>query len=149
MTGLALVLTILFGLLKILISCLPSDAVKWLTGKFEIHSKLNDANTVVTFDGQRLKDEDTAQVIDFFNKGTFLEKYYIFPGNEQMFLHPENGGTPIIIDTKKGKKNVRLFLYSNSNHVDVVKQYKKKVVAYSLRSDSLQIRSMTLTADLV
>ncbi|OIK05663.1 YfmQ family protein [Bacillus sp. MUM 13] len=149
MTGLALVLTILFGLLKILISCLPSDAVKWITGKFEMHSKLNDANTVVTFEGKHLESEDAAQVIDFFNKGTFLEQYYIFPGNEQMFLHPENGGTPLVIDTKKGKKDVRLFLYSNSDHVDVVKQYKKKVVAYSLRSDSLQNRSMTLTEDLV
>ncbi|WP_419881619.1 YfmQ family protein [Peribacillus sp. B-H-3] len=149
MTGLALVLTILFGLLKILISCLPSDSVKWIIGKYEMHAKLNAENTVVTYEGKRIEDEEANQIIDTFNKGIFLEQYYIFPGNEQMFLHPENGGTPLVIDTKQGKKDVKLFLYSYSDHVDVVKQYKKKVMSYSLRSAQLQDRSIALAAEIL
>ncbi|MFD0048063.1 YfmQ family protein [Actinomycetes bacterium NPDC127524] len=149
MTGLALVLTILFGLFKILISCLPSDTVKWILGKYEMHAKLNAEDTVVTYEGKRLEGEEANQVIDTFNKGIFLEQYYIFPGNEQMFLHPENGVTPLVIDTKKGKKDVKLFLFSYSDHVDVVKQYKKKTISYSLRSARLQERSMPLTAEIV
>lgn len=35
-----------------------------------------------------------------------------------------------------------VFVYSYEDHVDVVKQQKKKVVAYSVLSDSLQKHSM-------
>ncbi|MBT2671495.1 hypothetical protein J7E95_11770 [Streptomyces sp. ISL-14] len=79
----------------------------------------------------------------------FLKKNHIFPGNEQLFLHPEHSGTPLVIDTKRSKKDVRLFVYIYNDHVDVVKQYKKKVISYSLLSDSLQERSVPLIRNLV
>jgi len=125
-------------------TCLPTGAVEWLISKFEIHSKLSDANVSLTFDGKRLEGEDRIQFINYFNEATFLKQQYIFPGNEELYLHPENSQTPLVIDTKRGKKDVRLFVYSYNDHVDVVKQYKKKVVAYSLLSDSLQKRSMSV-----
>jgi hypothetical protein len=135
---------ILICIVKILMTCLPTGAVEWLISKFEIHSKLSDANVSLTFDGKRLEGEDRIQFINYFNEATFLKQQYIFPGNEELYLHPENSETPLVIDTKRGKKDVRLFVYSYNDHVDVVKQYKKKVVAYSLLSDSLQKRSMSL-----
>lgn len=68
------------------------------------------------------------QVIHEFNEALFLDKHY--------FRRTE--GTPIVIDTKKGSKEIKFSLYSYEEHVDVIKQYKKKVVAYRLRSKSLQ-----------
>ncbi|KRF67678.1 hypothetical protein ASG99_14195 [Bacillus sp. Soil768D1] len=144
-----LILTILLALLKILVTCLPTDAVNWIISKFKLHSELSDANAIVTIDGKRLEGEDKIQVINYFNKAIFLKKNHIFPGNEQLFLHPENGGTPLVIDTKRGKMDVRLFVYIYNDHVDVVKQYKKKLIAYSLLSDSLQERSMPVIRDIV
>ncbi|KON70812.1 hypothetical protein AKG34_19890 [Peribacillus butanolivorans] len=144
-----LILTILLALLKILVTCLPTDAVNWIISKFKLHSELSDANAIVTIDGKRLEGEDKIQVINYFNKAKFLKKNHIFPGNEQLFLHPENGGTPLVIDTKRGKMDVRLFVYIYNDHVDVVKQYKKKLIAYSLLSDSLQERSMPVIRDIV
>ncbi|MDF9763612.1 hypothetical protein OKW24_005385 [Peribacillus simplex] len=149
MTLPVLILTILISLIKLLVTCLPTDAVNWILSKFEMHSELSDVNAIVTFDGKRLEGEEKIQVINYFNKAKFLKKNHIFPGNEQLFLHPENSGAPLVIDTKKGKKDVRLFLYIYNDHVDVVKQYKKKVVAYSLLSNSLQERSMPLIRDVV
>lgn len=49
---------------------------------------------------------------------------------------------PLVIDTKNGKKDIRLLVFLYGDHVDVVKQDKKKLVAYSMRSESLQDRSM-------
>lgn len=140
---------ILISMVKILMTCLPTGAAEWLISKFEIHSKLSDANVTVTIDGKRLESEDRIQVINYFNEATFLKQQYIFPGTEELYLHPENGKTPLVIDTKRGKNEVRLFVFSYNDHVDVVKQYKKKVVAYSLLSDSLQKRSLSVTRDLV
>ncbi|MED3908512.1 YfmQ family protein [Peribacillus simplex] len=144
MTLPVLILTIILSLLKILVSCLPTDAVNWIISKFKIHSEISDENAIVTFEGKRLVGEEKIQVINYFNNARFLEKNHIFSGNEQLFLHPENSGSPLVIDTKRGKKDVRLFVYIYNDHVDVVKQYKKKVISYSLFSDSLQERSVPL-----
>ncbi|MEF2097420.1 YfmQ family protein [Bacillus sp. CFBP9009] len=148
MTLPVLILTIILSLLKLLVTCLPTDAVNWILSKFKIHSEISDSNAIVTFDGKRLEGENKIQVINYFNEAKFLKKNHIFPGNEQLFLHPENSGTPIIIDVKRGKNDVRLFVYIYNDHVDVVKQYKKKVVAYSLLSESLQERSMPVIRNL-
>ena len=45
-------------------------------------------------------------------------------------------------------KDFTFYIYSHEEHVDVVKQYKKKVVAYSLRSKNLQNSDMFVSADL-
>ncbi|MFE4812021.1 YfmQ family protein [Peribacillus simplex] len=149
MTLPVLILTIILSLLKILVSCLPTDAVNWIISKFKIHSEISDENAIVTLDGKRLEGEEKIQVINHFNNAGFLKKNHIFPGNERLFLHPENSVTPLVIDTKRSKKDVRLFVYIYNDHVDVVKLYKKKVISYSLLSDSLQERSVPLIRNLV
>ena len=149
MTWPVLILTIILSLLKLLVTCLPTDAVNWIMSKFKIHSEISDADAIVTFDGKRLEGEDKIQVLNYFNEAKFLKKNHIFPGNEKLFLHPENSGTPIIIDVNRGKNDVRLYVYIYNDHVDVVKQYKNKVVSYSLLSESLQERSMPVIRNLV
>ncbi|MGG3477969.1 YfmQ family protein [Peribacillus frigoritolerans] len=149
MTWPVLILTIILSLLKLLVTCLPTDAVNWIMSKFKIHSEISDADAIVTFDGKRLEDKDKIQVLNYYNEAKFLKKNHIFPGNEKLFLHPENSGTPIIMDVKRGKNDVRLYVYIYNDHVDVVKQYKNKVVAYSLLSESLQERSMPVIRNLV
>jgi hypothetical protein len=149
MTWPVLILTIILSLLKLLVTCLPTDAVNWIMSKFKIHSEISDADAIVTFDGKRLEGEDKVQVLNYFNEAKFLKKNHIFPGNEKLFLHPENSGTPIIMDVKRGKNDVRLYVYMYNDHVGVVKQYKNKVVAYSLLSESLQERSMPVIRNLV
>lgn len=138
MTWAVLLPMILLGVFKIVVSSLPNSTVGWFIGWFEIHSKLSDANASVTIDGKRLESEDKTQVIHYFNEATFVERYPVFPGYEQSYLHPENKGISVIIDTKKGKKDVRLFGYIYNDRVNVVKQHKKKIVAYRLLSESLQ-----------
>ena len=133
-----ILLSIVISIVFIVMTSIPTGAVEWLSSKFEIHSKLSDTNTTVTIDGKRLEGEDKIQVIHDFNEAVFLKRHNIYQGTEELFLHPKNGGIPLVIDTKKGKKEVRLFVYRYNDRVDVVKQYKKKLVAYSLRSDSLQ-----------
>lgn len=149
MTLPVLIVTSILSLLKILVSCLPTDAVNWIISKFKIHSEISGGNAIVTFDGKRLKGEEKIQVINYFNSARFLKKNHIFPVNEELFLHPENSETPLVIDTKRGKKDVRLFVYIYSDRVDVVKRYKKKLISYSLFSDSLQECSMPLIRNLV
>ncbi|MDO7487467.1 YfmQ family protein [Peribacillus frigoritolerans] len=149
MTWPVLILTIILSLLKLLVTCLPTDAVNWIMSKFKMHSEISDADAIVTFDGKRLEGEDEIEVLNYFNEAKFLKKNHIFPGNEKLFLHPENSGTPIIIDVKRGKNDVRLYVYIYNDHVDVVKQYKNKVVAYSLLSESLQERYMPVIRNLV
>lgn len=138
MTWGVLLSMILLGVVKIVVISLPSGAVEWIHRKFEIHSKLSGENAIITIDGKYLEGEEKAQVIHSFNEATFLERYMVFPGYEQLYLHPENSGTPLVIDTKREKQDVRLLLYVYNDHVDVVKPHKKKVIAYKLLSDSLQ-----------
>ncbi|KWW17612.1 hypothetical protein AS888_21575 [Peribacillus simplex] len=148
MTTTALILTIFFSIIKLLVSCLPTSTVNWILKKFELHFELNQAHTSLTIQGKRLEGEDKLHVINHYNEAKFLKKKHIFPGNERLFLHPENGGTPLIFDTKQGKKDIKLHVFIYPDHIDVVKQYKKKLAAYTLSCDSLQERSMRLSSDL-
>ncbi|WP_223592321.1 YfmQ family protein [Neobacillus bataviensis] len=134
---------ILISLVKILMTCLPTGPVNWLMSKFQVHSKLSAEDVTITYDGYNLEDEDKTQIIHSFNEAIFMKQQYIYPGTEDFYLHPENGDTPLVIDTKSG----RLFVYTHEDHVDVVKQSKKKVIAYSLFSDYLQKRSLSVTGD--
>jgi Uncharacterised protein from bacillus cereus group len=129
---------ILLSLAKILITCLPTGPVNWLIRKFETHSKLSEENVTLTIDGKPLEGENKTKVINDFNEAIFLKKHYIFPGTEELFLNPDNSEPPLVIDTKRGKKEVKLFLYRYNDRIDVVKQEKKKIIAYSLLSDNLQ-----------
>ncbi|WP_039076173.1 YfmQ family protein [Bacillus sp. MSP13] len=143
-----IVMLILMSLVKIVLTCLPTGVMEWLLSKFAVHAKLSGENAVLSLDGKRLEGEEKQKVIAHFNEAVFLEKYYIYPGDEERYLHPENGGTPLVIDMKKGKKDVKLFVYSYDDRIDVVKQYKKKVIAYQLLSESLQKGSLSVTGSI-
>lgn len=138
MTWAVLIPIILVSLLKIVITCLPTGTVNWLLSKFETHSKLKEEDVTVTFRDKILEGEEKIKFINQFNEGIFIKKHYIHPGNEQNFLSPSKAGTPVIMDVKRGETNVRIIVYSYSDRIDVVKQYRKKVVAYSLISEELQ-----------
>lgn len=144
----AIFFIILTSLVKIVLTCLPSGVVGWLLGKFEVHAKLNAENAVISLDGKRLEEKGKKQVIDQFNEAVFMEKYYIYPGDEERYLNPENGGTPLVIDTKQGKKEVKLFVFRYDDHIDVIKQYKKKTIAYRLLSESLQEKFFSVSENL-
>ena len=141
MTWLFVTMLILMSLVKLVLTCLPSGVVEWISAKFEVHSKLSGENADVTISGKRLEGQAKKEVIQHFNEAIFMEKYYIYPGDEHLYLHPKDSGPPFVIDTKKGKKDVRLWIFTYDDRVDVVKQYKKKVVAYCLQSDILQKRA--------
>jgi len=143
MTWVVVLSLVLISLVKILMTCMPTGVVEWLINKFKLHAELNEANAIISINGKPLTVEDKKQVINYFNEATFLERYYIWPGNEDMYLYPGNGVTPIVIDTKVGKMDARLLVFSYADHIDVVKQYKKKVIAYSVLSDGLQKGAMS------
>ncbi|MGE6589159.1 YfmQ family protein [Bacillus mycoides] len=138
MTTWFIVTLFIFGALKVLVSSMPTSVVESIISRFELHQKLDEENTTVTVDGESIEGEMKLQVIHEFNEALFLDKHY-FP--------PQGNGTPIVMETKKGKREIRFSIYSYEEHVDVVKQYKKKVVAYRLRSKNLQSRSVAVTED--
>lgn len=125
MTTWFIVTLFIFGALKVLVSSMPTSVVESIISRFELHQKLDEENTTVTVDGESIEGEMKLQVIHEFNEALFLDKHY-FP--------PQGNGTPLVIKTKIGKKTIKFSLYSYEEHVDVIKQYKKKVVAYRLRS---------------
>ncbi|SPU14158.1 YfmQ [Bacillus subtilis] len=79
----AIVMLILMSLVKIVLTCLPTGVIEWLLGKFEVHAKLSDENASLSLDGKRLEGAEKQKVIDQFNEAIFLEKYYIYPGDER------------------------------------------------------------------
>ncbi|RFU71495.1 hypothetical protein D0469_01260 [Peribacillus saganii] len=137
MTWTVVISIVIGGIIKFLLSP-PSAVVAWILSKFAIHPKLNSEDVIVTFNGKHIEEEEKIRFTDYFNEATFLKKHYIFPGNEKLFLHPETDVIPFVINVKGSKKDVNIFVYSFDDHVDVVKQCKKKVVSYSLSSDYLQ-----------
>ena len=139
MTTWFIVLLVIFGAFKIIVASIPTSVVESLISRFALHPQLNAGDVTVTIDGKRLEDEEKIQMIDQFNEALFLEKYY-FP--------PQSSGTPVVIHMKKGKNDLSYSMYSYDDHIDVVKQYKKKVVAYSLRSKDLQNCFMLATGEL-
>lgn len=139
MTTWFIVTLFIFGALKVLVSSMPTSVVESIISRFELHQKLEEENTSISIDGKNIEGEMKLQVIHEFNEALFLDKHY-FP--------PHGEGTPIVINTKKGNKEIRFSLYSHEEHVDVIKQYKKKIVAYRLRSKSLQNpASLAITED--
>ncbi|MDM5349777.1 YfmQ family protein [Lysinibacillus sphaericus] len=133
-----LIITIVIGSIIKLLMSPPSIAVAWLVNKFELHKELDSKEVTISFKGKNLEEREKIRFIDFFNKAIFLKKYYIFPGNEKLFLQPETNVTPFIINLKSGKKDVNFLIFPYDNHVDVVRKCKEKVISYSLSSESLQ-----------
>lgn len=138
MTTWFVVMLVIFGAFKIIVASIPTSVVESLISRFALHPQLNAEDVTVTINGEPLEDEEKIQMIDQFNEAIFLEKYY-FP--------PQSSGTPVVIHMKRGKNDLSYSMYSYDDHIDVVKQYKKKVVAYSLRSKELQNRFMLVAGD--
>lgn len=139
MTGTALVLTILLGTVKILLTCLPTGAVNKLIDRFEMHGKLNGDKAAVFKANKEMEGQEKRTFIEQFNASTVLKKYYVFPGNEPLFLNRKDSGEPIRIETTRGRKKQTIFVFPYQSHVDVVRQSKKEVIAYSVRSKTLQL----------
>ncbi|WP_456364315.1 YfmQ family protein [Priestia aryabhattai] len=137
MTWIIILTIVVVSALKILITCLPTPIVNWIVAKFEIHSKI-ELNAKVTIEGVEVKGESKKEIINIFNRATFLERYYIHPGNEHIFLHPQQEGKMLVINIKSKKYNVEILVYKQKGQVVVVKHYRKKLIAYSLLSKELQ-----------
>ncbi|PLT28672.1 YfmQ family protein [Peribacillus deserti] len=130
----------------------PSALVAWVLDKFTLHPKLDSEDVTIAFNGKHLEEEEKDRFIDYFNEAVFLKEYFIFQGNEQLFLHPETNVIPFVVKVKKRKNDVHLFVFNYDDHVDVVKQYKEKVVSYRLSSDYLQkftISSKELSGNII
>lgn len=133
---------VVFSLLKLLVTSLPSGVVERLFSRYAVHAKVTSDQTNMTFQGRPLDDQQKSKIIQHFNDAIFIERYYIYPGDEERFLHPKEGPAPLTMQTKIGKQDVTLYLFHYDDHVDVVRQFthkpKKKLTAYRLRSEPLQ-----------
>ncbi|MBQ0138872.1 MAG: hypothetical protein KBT36_06225 [Kurthia sp.] len=142
MTTTLIILLVVTSIAK-LITAPPNIVVVWLTKRYAMHQKLVAQEASITFNGTELSPEKKEAFATYFSEANFLEKYYIFPGNEENFLHPETDNTPFVIKTKQGKKDITMYVYKEENHIDVVKQAKKKVISYSLLAPKLNEFSVT------
>lgn len=133
---------VVFSLLKLLVTSPPSGVVERLFSRYAVHAKVTSDQTTIMFEDRPLNDQQTSEIIQHFNDAIFIERYYIYPGDEERFLHPQEGPAPLTMQTKLGKHDVTLYLYHYDDHVDVVRQFthkpKKKLMAYRLRSEPLQ-----------
>lgn len=118
----------------------PNAVARKILRKFDVHQQVNENTATVTFDDKPLEDTNRKQIIDSFNKATLGYRYYKFPGYS---------GIPFVIHTKAGKHDVRIYIYTYENRVDVFKEYNKKVIAYRLVSEDLQKLSKTVELTLV
>lgn len=75
MTWLFVTMLILMSLVKLVLTCLPSGVVEWISAKFEVHSKLSGENADVTIGGKRLEGQDKKEVIQHFNDAIFMVIY--------------------------------------------------------------------------
>lgn len=130
-------IAIIIGIILVFISSPTSALVGWVLSKFTLQPKFDPKEISVTFNGKHLEEEEKIRFNDYFNEAQFLERIHIFPGNEKMFLHPETTVIPFVINVKS-RKEMNFFVYSYDDHVDVVKQWKKKVTSFSIRSERLQ-----------
>ncbi|MEH7177931.1 YfmQ family protein [Neobacillus vireti] len=131
-------LWLLIGIIIKMVMSPPSAVVGWIVNKIALHPKLILNEVTVTYNEHHLEEEEKIRFIDYFNEARLLKQYDVFPGNEKFFLHPETNVSPFVINIKRGKKDINIFVFCYADHVDVVKQFNKKVVSYRLRSDNLQ-----------
>ncbi|WP_409292693.1 YfmQ family protein [Peribacillus sp. SCS-37] len=136
-------IAILIGMIFKFLNAPPSAMVGWFLDKFALHPQLDPKDATITYNGNQLKGEEKIRFIENFNKASFLEEYWIYPGNEKLFLNPDINVIPYVINLKRRNKAVNLFVYQYDEHIDVVKQYKKKVKSYSLRSHDLQVNTVS------
>ena len=101
MTTWFIVMLVVFGAFKIIVSSLPNSVIESIISKYETHPQLEEANATVTINGNNVEGEKKSKIIHDFNEGLFLDRYYAPPHNE---------GTPLIINAKRGKRFYLLYL---------------------------------------
>lgn len=132
------ILSVVIGIVIKMVMSPPSAVVDWMVSKIALHPKLVLNEVTVTYNKKHLDEEEKSRFTEYFNEAMFLKQYDIFPGKEKLFLQPETNVTPFVINIKRGNKDMNLFVFCYADHVDVVKQFNKKVVSYRLRSENLQ-----------
>ncbi|WP_312098266.1 YfmQ family protein [Niallia sp.] len=131
MTWISIIALTLFCIIKVLMTCLPTGVVDWLLDKYRLHLRLNELETEIIYNEMKVDGENKNAIIKIFNEAIVREKYSLYPGSEETYLSSKNAEYSLVINTKKGNKDIKLFLNSYQDHVDIVKRYKNKIVAYS------------------
>ena len=72
MTTWFIVLLVVFGAFKIIVSSLPNSVIESIISKYETHPQLEEENVTVTINGKSVEDEKKSQIIhDFIGQAHF------------------------------------------------------------------------------
>ncbi|MFB8735084.1 YfmQ family protein [Bacillus sp. SL00103] len=63
---------------------LPSGVVERLS-RYAVHAKVTSDQTTIMFEDRPLDDQQASDIIQHFNDAIFIERYYIYPGDEERF----------------------------------------------------------------
>lgn len=138
----ALLITLILGTLVKLVTAPPNIVIVWVTERYAMHQKLKLEEATITYNNEKLTDQEKAAFLESYNEASFLVRNHIFKGNEDFFLNPETDVIPYVINVKKGKHDIVYYVYHAEEKVEVVKQQGKKVLAYSLNSKALEERTL-------
>ncbi|MCG7344682.1 YfmQ family protein [Sporosarcina sp. ACRSL] len=136
------IIGIAIGVILIFITSPTSALVGWFLRQFSLHPQLDPKEITVSYNGRYLGEEEKDRFSKYFNEAQFIERHHIFPGTEKSFLQPDTNVIPFVINVTSRNKEMNFIIYPYKDHVDVVKQWKKKVASFSLQSEQLQIFSL-------
>ncbi|MBD7938374.1 hypothetical protein H9655_15170 [Cytobacillus sp. Sa5YUA1] len=128
---------LILGILIKMITSPPSAAVAWVLKKYAIHQEINEKEITLEYDNHLIEGEFKEKIVAMYNEASFLKRIHIYPGNEHLFMPQNQKTVPYHICYSKGKKKIQLYLYIEEKHIIVVKQTKKKVIAYHLVNENL------------
>ncbi|ASV66855.1 MULTISPECIES: YfmQ family protein [Cytobacillus] len=123
---------LILGILIKMITSPPSAAVAWLLKKFAIHQEINEKEITLVYDSQLIEGQVKEKVVTMYNEASFLKRIHIYPGNEDLFMPHNQKTVPYHICYSKGKKKIQLYLYIEEKYLTVVKQTKRKLIAYQM-----------------
>ncbi|MBC3730249.1 YfmQ family protein, partial [Bacillus pumilus] len=67
---------VVFSLLKLLVTSLPSGVVERLFSRYAVHAKVTSDQTTIMFEDRPLDDQQASDIIQHFNDAIFIERYY-------------------------------------------------------------------------
>ncbi|MEA1853975.1 YfmQ family protein [Cytobacillus sp. FSL W7-1323] len=123
---------LILGILIKMITSPPSAAVAWVLKKFAIHQEINEKEITLVYDSQLIEGQVKEKVVTMYNEASFLKRIHIYPGNEDLFMPHNQKTVPYHICYSKGKKKIQLYLYIEEKYLTVVKQTKRKLIAYQM-----------------
>lgn len=100
--------------------------------KFAIHQEINEKEITLVYDSQLIEGQVKEKVVTMYNEASFLKRIHIYPGNEDLFMPHNQKTVPYHICYSKGKKKIQLYLYIEEKYLTVVKQTKRKLIAYQM-----------------